>query len=111
MEQSETISIPVVEFKNQNSEQIFIECEQNKTLLLCNLQTIFPNATGLLYRDSNASLRNVSFLREDKAFKPPKGGWELNSLYFVVFSNESTNTTVKVSESEQVTQGSASQSI
>ncbi|UXI15888.1 Tensin-3 [Sarcoptes scabiei] len=73
--------------EDEGEEPIEIPCENDHTILLTTLTSLFPGASGLKYRtvDGNTmrGLRNV-----DGRLQPPEEGWATIPLYYCCFPKE-----------------------
>lgn len=77
--------IRVLESEEDGSESIEIELEEDNTLLLTSLTSLFPDATGLKYRHPETNtLRGVKLV--DDRFTEPMDGWSAVRSYVCVFS-------------------------
>lgn len=77
--------IRVQESEDENSESIEIELEDDNSLLLTSLTSLFPDATGLKFRHPETNtLRGVKLV--DGKFAEPLGGWSSVKNYICVFN-------------------------
>lgn len=77
--------IRVQESEDEGSESIEIELEEDNSLLLTSLTSLFPDATGLKYRHPETNtLRGVKLV--DGRFTEPMDGWSAVRNYVCVFS-------------------------
>lgn len=77
--------IRVQESEDNNSESIEIELEDDNSLLLTSLTSLFPDATGLKFRHPETNtLRGVKLV--DGKFAEPLGGWSSVKNYICVFN-------------------------
>lgn len=82
---SKTRVICVQESEEENSESIEIELEDDNSLLLTSLTSLFPEATGLKFRHPETNtLRGVKLV--DGKFAEPLDGWSSVKNYVCVFN-------------------------
>lgn len=80
-----TMVIRVQESEEENSESIEIELEEDNSLLLTSLTSLFPDATGLKFRHPGTNtLRGVKLV--DGRFVEPLDGWSSVKNYICVFN-------------------------
>ena len=80
--------IRVLESEDENSESIEIELEDDNSLLLTSLTSLFPEATGLKFRHPETNtLRGVKLV--DGKFAEPVDGWSSVKNYICVFNRGS----------------------
>lgn len=80
-----TMVIRVLESEDEKSESIEIELEDDNSLLLTSLTSLFPDATGLKFRHPETNtLRGVKLV--DGKFAEPLGGWSTVKNYICVFN-------------------------
>lgn len=78
----------VQESEEEGSESIEIELEDDNSLLLTSLTSLFPDATGLKYRHPETNtLRGVKLA--DGKFSEPLDGWSAVQNYICVFNRGS----------------------
>lgn len=80
-----TMVIRVQESEEENTESIEIELENDNSLLLTSLTSLFPDATGLKFRHPETNtLRGVKLV--DGKFVEPIDGWSSVKNYICVFN-------------------------
>lgn len=85
---SKTTVVRVLESEDDKSESIEIELEDDNSLLLTSLTSLFPEATGLKYRHPETNtLRGVKLV--DGKFSEPLDGWSSVKNYICVFNRGS----------------------
>jgi len=85
---SKTKVIRVLESEDDSSESIEIELEDDNSLLLTSLTSLFPEATGLKFRHPETNtLRGVKLV--DGKFTEPLDGWSSVKNYICVFNRGS----------------------
>lgn len=82
---SKTMVVRVQESEDENTESIEIELEDDNSLLLTSLTSLFPDATGLKFRHpATNTLRGVKLV--DGKFAEPIDGWSSVKSYICVFN-------------------------
>lgn len=81
---NKTMVIQVQESEDENAESIEIELEDDKSLLLTSLTSLFPDATGLVFRHPVTNQRRAVKFADGK-FVEPIEGWSFAKKYFCVF--------------------------
>ena len=67
-------------FEHENSSFTELLTEANDTLLLSNVQSQFPNATGLKFKTMSNSWQSIRL--DNGVFYPPPNGW--NDVYITI---------------------------
>lgn len=77
--------IKVIE--EENEEPMEIPCEEDDTVLLTTLTSLFPGASGLKYRSSESgAFRGLRLI--DGKIQPPEEGWTEIGTFFCCFPKE-----------------------
>lgn len=88
LQTTKALVVRVQESEEEGAESIEIELEEDNSLLLTSLTSLFPEATGLKYRHSETNtLRGVKLA--DGKFIEPLDGWSSVKSYICVFNRGS----------------------
>jgi RNA recognition motif-containing protein len=82
---NKTMVIRVQESEDENAESIEIELEDDNSLLLTSLTSLFPDATGLVFRHPVTNQRRAVKFADGK-FAEPIEGWSFAKNYICVFN-------------------------
>lgn len=82
---NKTMVIRVQESEDENAESIEIELEDDNSLLLTSLTSLFPDATGLVFRHPVTNQRRAVKYTDGK-FAEPTEGWSFAKNYICVFN-------------------------